>query len=98
MTFSFKPPIRKWASLGLATCILAACHHQTQHGTAAADPGQPASGRVTQPQAGEPGSPAGTPGDAARAATNTAAASGTAPSGTISGPTAAPPTTGAPPP
>ena len=55
MTFSFKPSIRKWASLGLATCVLAGCHQQTQQGTSAAGPGRPASGQVTQGQAAEPG-------------------------------------------
>src|ERR1700738_2531950 len=39
MTFSFKPSIRKWASLGVATCLLAACHHEAQQGTSAAGQG-----------------------------------------------------------
>src|SRR5882724_7542585 len=60
MTFSFKPAIRKWASLGLATCVLAGCHQQTQQGTSAAGPGRPASGQVTQGQTAEPGPPGAT--------------------------------------
>jgi murein DD-endopeptidase MepM/ murein hydrolase activator NlpD len=49
MTFSFKPAIRKLASVGLAACILAACHQGTQQGTSAAAPSQPASGQLARP-------------------------------------------------
>jgi murein DD-endopeptidase MepM/ murein hydrolase activator NlpD len=81
MTFSFKPPIRKWASLGLAACLLAACHHETQQGTAAAAHSQPGSGQVAQRQAAEQSSSATAPGGglaAAVDATTGAAAGATA--------------------
>jgi murein DD-endopeptidase MepM/ murein hydrolase activator NlpD len=69
MTFSFKPAIRKWASLGLASCLLAACHHETQQGTSAAAHTQPRSGQLTQRQAIEQSSPTATAGgDSAAAA------------------------------
>src|SRR3981081_2405036 len=69
MTFSFKPAIRKWASLGLASCLLAACHHETQQGTPAAAHTQPRSGQLTQRQAIEQSSPTATAGgDSAAAA------------------------------
>jgi murein DD-endopeptidase MepM/ murein hydrolase activator NlpD len=69
MTFSFKPAIRKWASLGLASCLLAACHHETQQGTSAAARTQPRSGQLTQRQAIEQSSPTATAGgDSAAAA------------------------------
>jgi murein DD-endopeptidase MepM/ murein hydrolase activator NlpD len=69
MTFSFKPTIRKWASLGLASCLLAACHHETQQGTSAAAHTQPRSGQLTQRQAIEQSSPTATAGgDSAAAA------------------------------
>jgi murein DD-endopeptidase MepM/ murein hydrolase activator NlpD len=68
MTFSFKPSIRKWASLGLATCILAACHHETQHTGSGTAP--PAGGPATA--VAKAGAAAGTPG-----AANTAAMAGT---------------------
>jgi murein DD-endopeptidase MepM/ murein hydrolase activator NlpD len=73
MTFSFKPAIRKWASLGLAACTLAACHHQTQQGTAAAAPGQPTRGQVAQGLADEPTSPAATTGSSPGGGSPTAA-------------------------
>jgi murein DD-endopeptidase MepM/ murein hydrolase activator NlpD len=69
MTFNFKPAIRKWASLGLASCLLAACHHETQQGTSAAAHTQPRSGQLTQRQAIEQSSPTATAGgDSAAAA------------------------------
>ena len=75
MTFSFKPSIRKWASLGLATCLLAACHHQTQQGTSAAPQRQPDSGRVTQSQGpGQSSSTAASGADSAAAGARTTAA------------------------
>jgi murein DD-endopeptidase MepM/ murein hydrolase activator NlpD len=75
MTLSFKPAIRKWASLGLATCLLAACHHETQQGTAAATHSRPGSGQFTQSQAVELSSPTAPPGgdSAAAAAARTTA-------------------------
>jgi len=90
MTFSFKPAIRKWASLGLASCLLAACHHETQQGTSAAAHTQPRSGQLTQRQAIEQSSPTATAGgDSAAAAgarttavANIAGAGGTTPAGT----------------
>jgi len=82
MTLSFKPPIRKWASVGLTTCILAACHHGTQQGTAAAAQRLPASGQVMQLPAAEPTSPAATPGSGS-AATSAATATAGATTATI---------------
>jgi murein DD-endopeptidase MepM/ murein hydrolase activator NlpD len=86
MTFTFKPAIRRWATLGFATCILAACHHGTQQGTTAADPGQPGSGQVTQPQADEQASLTAVPG--ARSVTAAGARTGAAPTASGAGYTA----------
>jgi len=97
MTFSFKPAIRKLASVGLATCILVACHQGTQQGTSAAAPSQPASGQLTQPHSEQTsaamsaggGAPA-SGGSGAGAAANIALVGGPA----TAGATAAPPTAG----
>jgi murein DD-endopeptidase MepM/ murein hydrolase activator NlpD len=99
MTFS-KPAIRKLASVGLAACILAACHQGAQPGTSAAAPSQPTSGQLTQPASeqtsaatpagGGAPAPGGTgPG----AAANTAGPGGTGAANTA-GATAAPNTAG----
>src|SRR5260370_42274944 len=86
MPLILKPPIRKWASVGLAACILAACHHETQQGTAAAVHGQPDGGPVPQRQAAEQAASAASPGGGSAAA---AGASPGAAAGTTPGPTAA---------
>jgi murein DD-endopeptidase MepM/ murein hydrolase activator NlpD len=85
MTFSFKPAIRKLATLGLATCILAACHHETQQGAAATPHGQPAGGQATQQQSAEQTSPAVTPGAGSAAAGTGGSATATTAAANITG-------------
>ncbi|MFL6600602.1 MAG: peptidoglycan DD-metalloendopeptidase family protein [Steroidobacteraceae bacterium] len=95
MTFSFKPAIRKLASVGLAACILAACHPGTQQGTSAAAPGQPTGGQRAQPPSeqtsalrpagGGGGAPSGGTGAGAAGATAVATTAGIGAEGTTAG-------------
>jgi murein DD-endopeptidase MepM/ murein hydrolase activator NlpD len=56
MTLSFKPVLHKLAALGLATCLLAACHGKTEQAGSTSGDSQSSGSGVVQPPARAPGS------------------------------------------